>query len=161
MKRFVLCVLLAASAGLSACESGSPTAPAQPVTMMEQPIDEPFYPIDPEPIDTFPADTTTYPPYVPPTYEYRIVAVLYRSGGDMKASTELQRGYNGGNWVRVTASNLSVYCYVNGSYRDGETEYNASYTHITFGVSYQYGRQITCNHSANSGSYYASTSYTM
>ncbi|HYW09027.1 MAG TPA: hypothetical protein VE913_18855, partial [Longimicrobium sp.] len=73
MKRFVLCALLAVTAGLAGCDGSSPTAtaPAQPVTMMEQPIDR----LDREPcIDICePGDTTTYPPYVPPTYEYRIV----------------------------------------------------------------------------------------
>lgn len=162
MKRFALFAALAACVGLSACDGGTLTDASssrrvayigdQTDPMPVRPVD----PIDPEE----PVDTTTYPPYVPPTYEYRLVYGLYRSGGDMKAYTALERGSNG-YWTRITASSLSVYCYVNGNFRDGETEYNASYTHITFGESYQYGKQITCNHSANYGQYTAATTYTM
>ena len=159
MKRFALFAALAACVGLSACDGGTLTDPssAQRVAYAGEQM-EPIRPIGPEE----PVDTTTGPtePYVPPTYEYRLVYGLYRSGGDMKAYTALERGLNG-YWTRISASSLSVYCYVNGNFRDGETEYNASYTHITFGESYQYGKQITCNHSANYGQYTATTAYTM
>jgi hypothetical protein len=160
MKRFVLSALLATCLGLSACDGSTLTeAPTQGVAIIGDQTDPaPIRPIGPEePVEP---DTTTYPPYVPPTIEYRISVGLYRSGGDMKAYTRFERGYNG-SFTQVNASNLSVYCYVNGYFRDGETEYNAGYTHITFGESYQYGKQITCNHSANSGQYTATTSYTM
>jgi hypothetical protein len=168
MKRIAVFVLLAV-AGLAACEAGAPTAaePTRPLALV-QPIDEPIQPISPEPIEPIepiePGDTTTYPPdtttYQPPVVEYRISVGLYRSGGDMKAFTRFERGYNG-SFTQVNASNLSVHCYVNGVFRDGETEYNAGYTHITFGESYRYGKQIVCHHSANSGAYTATTSYTM
>ncbi|HLL47759.1 MAG TPA: hypothetical protein VK399_13695 [Longimicrobiaceae bacterium] len=159
MKRFVLFAALATCVGLSACDGSTLTdaSSSQRVAYTGDQTDPmPVRPIDPEE----PGDTTTYPPYVPPTIEYRISVGLYRSGGDMKAYTRFERGYNG-SFTQVNASNLSVYCYVNGYLRDGETEYNAGYTHITFGESYQYGKQITCNHSANSGQYTATTSYTM
>lgn len=163
MKRFVLFAALGMSLGLSACDGGTLTeAPSQAVAMGGEPTDP--MPVLPDPIDPIdpiePGDTTTYPPYNPPVIEYRITVGLYRSGGDMKAYTRFERGYNG-SFTQVNASNLSVYCYVNGYFRDGETEYNAGYTHITFGESYQYGKQITCNHSANNGAYTATTSYTM
>ena len=164
MKRIVF-FALAAVLGLAACDGGSPTAvPAAPSPLMMEPI-EPVLPGDPgdgggggggggggEPVDP-----PTYP-----TVEYRIVTSLYRSGGDMKAQTEFQRGYNG-YWTRLDAASISVYCYVNGSFRDGETEGNASLVHITFGVSYQYGKQITCTHGASYGGIYYSgnTAYSM
>lgn len=157
MKRFVLFAALATCVGLSACDADTLTeAPSQGVAYTGDQTDPvPVRPIEPEePVEP---DTTTY---VPPTIEYRITYALYRSGGDMKAYTQFERGVNG-SWSRVNASSLSVYCYVNGNFRDGETEYNASYTHITFGESYQYGKQITCNHSANYGQYTGSTSFTM
>jgi hypothetical protein len=160
MKRLIVFGFFAAVMGVAACDGNSPTgAPSEPLTLMEQPV-EPIdpWPVDPEPWDTVPTDTTTYPPQ--PTYEYRITYNLYRSGGDMKAHTQFERGYNG-YWTRVDASQISVVCYVNGAFRDGETEYNASLVHITFGTSYQYGKQITCNHSANYGAYTGSTSFIM
>lgn len=158
MKRFVLFAALATCVGLSACDAGTLTDPSssqRAAYIGDQTDPMPVRPIEPEePVEP---DTTTY---VPPTIEYRITYALYRSGGDMKAYTQFERGVNG-SWSRVNASSLSVYCYVNGNFRDGETEYNASYTHITFGESYQYGKQITCNHSANYGQYTGSTSFTM
>ncbi len=165
MKRFVLFAALATCVGLSACDGSTPTeaSPSQRAAYVGDQTDpEPVRPGDPiDPVDPIdpgePGDTTTY---VPPTIEYRITYGLYRSGGDMKAYTRFERGVNG-SWSSVNASSLSVYCYVNGNFRDGETEYNASYTHITFGESYQYGKQITCNHSANYGQYTGSTSFTM
>lgn len=154
MKRFAMFAALAGCIALSACDGGTLTEPSSSTRMaiLDNPDllspDEPYEPGEPN------------PPYVPPTVEYRLNYGLYRSGGDMKAYVALERGVNG-YWTRVEASSLSVYCYVNGYYRDGETEHNASYTHITFGESYQYGKQIICNHSANYGQYTATTSYTM
>jgi hypothetical protein len=110
--------------------------------------------------DCEPASPPVIEPASPPVIEYRLSVGLYRDGGDMKAYSRFYRGVNG-YFTEIDAASLSVYCYVNGSQRDGETEHNASYTHITWGESYQYGKQITCNHSANYGAYTATTSYTM
>ena len=163
MKRLAFSALLAAVVSLAACDSGSPTsaAPSDPSLLMSEPA-EPVLPGEP-PLEP-PTDSTTYPPDTTtspqPVVEYRIVTGLYRSGGDMKAFTEFQRGYNG-YWSRVDTYHISVYCYVNGYQRDGESESNASLVHITWGESYQYGKQITCNHSANYGQYTATTTYQM
>ena len=171
MQRFVFLALAAAVFGTAACDGGSPTAaPGGSAAIIGEP-DQPLLPMLPgEPIE--PGDPGDPGgggggggggPYTPPVIEYRIVTNLYRSGGDMKAYTEFQRGYNG-SFSRLDASSISVYCYANGAYRDGETEYNdASLVHITWGESYQYGKQITCNHAASyGGTYYsASTSFTM
>lgn len=78
----------------------------------------------------------------------------------MKAYTQFEKNING-TWTRVDAYNVTVICYVNGSIRDLETEASASLVHITFDVQYQAGTQISCVHSANNGSYYGTTSYTM
>jgi hypothetical protein len=99
------------------------------------------------------------------TPQYRITYALYRdridgSEYEMKAYTQFEKLING-VWTRLDANNVSVLCYVNGRFRDGEGEISASLVHITFDVPYQAGTQIICTHSANDAYYFATSSYTM
>lgn len=154
MKRLVLTALIA-TLGLAACDGGTPTAvPTEVSRNLPPPGDD----------DGGGGgggggggDTTVVNP---PVIEYRLVYGVYRDGGNFRAYSQFERGYNG-VFSRYDTSNLSVVCYVNGVFRDGETEGWASLTHITFDTPYQYGKQITCNHSAQNGAYTGTSSYTM
>ena len=148
MKRLVFCAFLA-TLGLTACDGGTPTSVPTVVSRNVPP------PPDGECCGG--GDTTVVEP---PVVEYRLVYGVYPDGGNIKAYSQFERGVNG-SFSRYDTSNLHVSCYVNGAYRDGETERWASLTHITFDTPYQYGKQITCYHSAQNGAYTGTSSYTM
>lgn len=154
MKRLVLCALFA-TLGLAACEGGSPTTvvPTEASRNLPPPDDDGGGGGG----GGGGGDTTVV---TQPVITYRIVYGVYPYGGDIKAYTQFERGYNG-VYSRYDTSNISVVCNVNGVFRDGETEGWASLVHITFDTPYQYGKQITCTHSAANGAYTATSSYTM
>jgi hypothetical protein len=160
LKRLVLCAFLAIYAALAGCNSPTPTEP-DPTGPALRSATLPL-------MDEGDGDGggggggtgggTTAP-------QYRMTYAVYRDrieGSEyvMKAYTQFEK-YINGVWTRVDANNVSVFCYVNGSFRDGEGEINASLVHITFDVQYQAGTQITCTHSANDAYYFATSSYTM